>query len=251
MCFIILLSLGKIVNNFPISDLIKSKHGKSCFSNNMTFDPRLYACIGICEYALVLDPEPCVSHMLDRQAFCKRTGASGLQNHIFCCRKKAATFLYSLRNWQQFYSECYIARKHKAIVDVCVPFVPYPCFFGHRRKIQLVTTSLREKGWFKKVSQKYRQAEEYCYKQPVHIPSINRIMNKSQRTQRSVTRTQEMGLKLQSRPLSLEAHWLPDSGGWKAIVWSYGEWDESGDRVSHCCASYPLPLESEPMETDG
>lgn len=71
----------------------------SCFSDNMTFDPKLCVCIGICEYALVLDPEPCASHMLDRQAFCKRTGASDLQNHIFCCRKKKpATFLYSLRN---------------------------------------------------------------------------------------------------------------------------------------------------------
>lgn len=60
----------------------------SCFSDNMTFDPKLCECIGICEYVLVLDPEPCASHMLDRQAFCKRLEPQAFKIIFFVAGKK-------------------------------------------------------------------------------------------------------------------------------------------------------------------
>lgn len=99
------------------------------------------------------------------------------------------------------------------------------------------TTSLRERGWFKKVSQKYRQAEKYCYKQPVHIPSINRIMNKAQKDPAVGHQNSGNGVEAPVKAafirstLTSRQRWLE---GYCLVIWWVG-WFR--DHVSHCCAS--------------
>lgn len=213
----------------------------SCFSDNMTFDPKLCECIGICENALVLDPEPCASHMLDRQAFCKRTGASGLQNHIFCCRKKNSYIsLFSKKLTAILFWMLY-SKKAQSYCRCLCPICPLSLLLRSQKKNPISdywpTTSLRERGWFKKVSQKYRQAEKYCYKQPVHIPSINRIMNKAQKDPAVGHQNSGNGVEAPVKAafirstLTSRQRWLE---GYCLVIWWVG-WFR--DHVSHCCAS--------------
>lgn len=137
----------------------------------------------------VLEPELCASHMLDKQALCRLTTASTLQNHIFfllqrktCCISFFSKKLTAILFWMLY------SKKAQSHCRWLCPICPLSSLWSEKKNPisdYWPTTSLRKKGWFKKVSQKYRQAEEYCYTQPVHIPSINRIMNKPQRSKRS------------------------------------------------------------------